>query len=652
MKKTRQQKQLPHGFQVNHPEVIAACLDPQCVSRWLACGVAVLTLLVYGAALSNGFVNLDDDVYVYGNTHIQTLKPAFFTWAFTDLSAGFWHPLTWISYAVDYAIWGLNPMGYHLTAIMLHALNTWLVVRLIVKLINYRKADEVPAVWLRPFPVGPGVFIAAGVTGLLFGLHPLHVESVAWISERKDLLCALFFLLSISAYVDFVRQSAESVQQQVRPFWRDRKYLLSLTMFVCALASKTMAVSLPLVLLILDHFLFGRSKASRDWAGLLLEKLPFAMGSLLISVVSISAQHSIGALPLMASTSLGSRLLVAFHAIAAYLGKMLIPLDLMPVYPYPQEVRFLDPVYAVPLFFFFVISVAAARATSRWRALPPVWLYYLITLLPVLGIVQVGTYSMADRFTYLPSLGPFLLVGLAVAWGWSTVKNRAGKNSITAFAILLCLSLSILTLKQIAAWKSSIDLWNYVIKKDPHRIQTAYLNRGVAFGDRREFDRAIADFTTALSYDPRSVDAYLNRGMAHVARAEYDKALADYDAALTIKPDFADAFINRGSVFLRKKDFDRAIVDYDRAIELQPVLSAAYLNRALAYEEKGAVDLAIKDYGSALQITPDFVNAYLKRADLHMKKGAIERAVVDYQNACKLGSEIGCRKALMPLSLQ
>jgi len=627
-------------------------MDPRCVSRRLAYGVALLTLLVYGMAIFNGFVNLDDDVYVYGNRHIQSLKPAFFRWAFSDLSAGFWHPLTWISYAVDYALWGLNPMGYHLTAIMLHALNTWLVVRLIVKLLKHPSATET-ASWLKPFPEGWGVFIAAGVTGLLFGLHPLHVESVAWVSERKDLLCALFFLLSITTYADFVRHSAESVSQQhVQPFWRKRKYLLSLGMFVCALASKTMAVSLPLVLLILDFYPFGRIKSSKDWNGMLLEKLPFVLASLIISVVSISAQHSIGALPLMASTTLDSRLLVAFHAIAAYLEKMLIPLDLMPVYPYPQEVRLLDPVYAIPLLFFFVISIAIARVTSRWRALLPVWLYYLVTLLPVLGIVQVGAYSMADRFTYLPSLGPFLLVGLLVAWAWSTVKNGAGKNSIAAVGIILCLSLSILTLKQITVWRSSIDLWNYVIENEPRRILSAYLNRGVAFGDRREFDRAIADFTTLLSYDTRSVDAYLNRGMAHVAMAEYDKALADYDAAIAVKPEFADAYTNRGSVFLRKKDFDRAIADYDRAIALRPWLSAAYLNRALAHVEKGAVDLAIKDYDDALKSNPVLVNAYLKRGDLHMKKGSIERAVLDYQNACRLGSELGCRKALMPLSLQ
>lgn len=646
MKKARQHKPPPGRVQVIQNQAVVPV-------QWLAGGIAILTLLVYGVALLNGFVNLDDDVYVYGNTHIQSLQPAFISWAFTDLSAGFWHPLTWISYGVDFAIWGLNPFGYHLTAIFLHALNTYLVVRLMILLLEFRNAGEIPVAWLRPYPEGVGILIAAGITGVLFGLHPLHVESVAWVSERKDLLCALFFLLSVTAYVKYMYQLGDVPEYQpALPFWQNRCYLLSLGMFICALASKTMAVSLPIVLLILDRFRFGRIKTLNDLPGVLFEKVPLVLASLLISVVSISAQHSIGALPLMASTSLGTRLLVAFHAIAAYLEKMCIPFDLMPVYPYPQHVTFLDPVYLVPVLFFFGISLVAVRVASPWRAMPAIWFYYLITLLPVLGIVQVGTYSMADRFTYLPSIGPFLLVGMAFAWGWGTLQNQLGRRSFAAVVIVLTLFLSILTVKQIVIWKSSINLWNYVIMKEPQRIQTAYLNRGVAFGDKRDFGRAIADFTTALSLDPRSVDAYLNRGMAHVATGQNDKALADYDAALTIKPDFADAYINRGSVFLRNRDFDRAIVEYDRAIALQPGLSAAYLNRALAHQGKGAVDRAIKDYDEALKIIPDFANAYLKRGDLHMKNGAIERAVADYQNACKRGSTLGCNKSLIPFSLK
>ena len=627
--------------------------DRRQISLLVSGAVALLTLLVYGVAILNGFVNWDDDLYVYNNPYIRNLRPSFFFWAFSDLSAGFWHPLTWFSYAVDFAIWGLNPAGYHLTAIILHALNTFLVVRLVIEILDRRFAGE-PVSWLHPFPEGRGVLIAAAVTGLLFGLHPLHVESVAWVSERKDLLCALFFLLSVMAYVDYVCcQDKCPVPLQPRPFWRNGKYLLSLGMFVFALASKTMAVSLPVVLIILDRYLFDRLRSIKELMGMLVEKIPYIAASLLISVVSITAQQSIGAMPMMASTALGQRLLVAFQSLAAYLGKMLVPLDLLPFYPYPKDVSLLSPVYAASLFLFIAISVVCFLGTAKMRALLPAWLYYLVTLLPVLGIVQVGSYAMADRFTYLPSLGPFLLAGLATAWCWSS-GNASGavKKTVVAGVIVLVTVMSYLTVNQIAVWKTSINLWNHVIEREPLRIPTAYLNRGVAFGDKSEFDMAIKDFTTAISLDPRYVDAYLNRGMAYVAKGEYDRALQDYDTAIKVQPDFADAFTNRGSVFLRKKEFDLAIVEYNRAIVLQPGLSAAYLNRALAHKNKGEFDKAIKDYDTVLQLHPELDTAYVGRGDIHMKKGAIELAVADYQKACQLGSDVGCKKALLPFPLR
>ena len=649
MRKSQPKKTSAGGHQASHDsEQGTGRWDSAQVSRWVAVAVALLTFLVYGTALLNGFVNWDDDLYVYGNSHIRSLDRTFFAWACTDLSAGFWHPITWLSYAVDYALWGMNPLGYHLTAIILHALNTALVVALVIRLLDQSRGGE-PVSWLRPFPEGRGVIVVAGVTGLLFGLHPLHVESVAWVSERKDLLCALFFLLSAFFYTDYVCRADGRPE---RPFWRTGTYLLSLGMFVLALASKTMAVSLPVVLLILDRFLFGRIKTKKDLLAMFVEKIPFITASLIISIVSISAQNSIGAMPMMASTSLDQRLLVACRSIAAYVVKMIVPLDLRPFYPYPKDVALLSPLYSASILFFLGVSVACFFGGSIRRALMPIWCYYLITLLPVLGIVQVGSYAMADRFTYLPGLGPFLLAGLAVAWGWERAGSSSTvKKTITVVVVGLVMVLSFLTHKQIAVWKSSIDLWNYVIERDPRNMPSAYLNRGVAFGDRNEFSHAIADFTTAISLDPRYADAYLNRGMAYVAGGDLDSAVKDYDAAITVKPDFADAYTNRGSVFLRKKEFDRAIVDYNRAIALQPGHSAAYLNRALAHKGKGEIDHAIHDYDTVLRYNPDLVNAYLGRGELHMNKGAIERAVADYQKACTLGSDIGCSKALFPLPL-
>ena len=380
--------------------------------RILAAGVALLTFLVYCPALLNGFVNWDDDLYVYGNPHILSLKPAFFAWAFTDLSAGFWHPLTWISYGVDYALWGLNPLGYHLTAILLHALNTALVVLVTGALLDAARRRRVAST----FPDNHNPWVVAGITGLLFGLHPLHVESVAWVSERKDLLCALFFLLSLIAYVNYAVLKTGGQERRPFPgFPRSRWYFIAFLLFICALSAKTMAVSLPLVLIILDWYPLGRIRTAGDSVTLLLEKIPFVLGTLVIAVISIMAQKSIGALELMESKPFGTRLLVACKALATYLWKMLIPVDLLPFYPYPQQVSLLSADYLLSVLVVVGVTAGCIFAAEKRKVLTASWLYFLVTLLPVLGFVQVGIYAMADRFTYLPTLGPFLLMGLGAA---------------------------------------------------------------------------------------------------------------------------------------------------------------------------------------------------------------------------------------------
>jgi tetratricopeptide (TPR) repeat protein len=256
---------------------------------------------------------------------------------------------------------------------------------------------------------------------------------------------------------------------------------------------------------------------------------------------------------------------------------------------------------------------------------------------------------MADRFTYLPSLSPFMLLGL----GGAIVLNKAAAgralvNGALVGTVVLVAALSYATVKQITVWQSSISLWNYVIEKEPRRILNAYLNRGVAFGDRKEFDRAIEDFTTALGIDPQSGSHYLNRGMAYVSKGELDRAIADYDRALALNPRYVDAYVNRGSVWLRKKEFDRALADYDRALTLQPGFVPALINRGLVFREKGETGKAIEDYSRAISLSPE-ARVYLGRGDLYMKTGDVERAVKDYQKACDLGSKEGCSKAFFPV---
>src|SRR5512139_1367135 len=249
----------------------------------LAVSVSIISFFIYLSALQNQFIHWDDDRYIFENPHIRSLGPAFFKWAFFDFYAGNWHPLTWISHALDYAVWGLSPMGHHLTNNILHAVNTFLVVLLTVRLLEVLK-ERREAEGAHTFLDDRGISIAGGVTGLLFGLHPLHVESVAWVSERKDLLCALFFLLSIMTYMSYVSDR------------NNRSYVLSLVFFILALMSKPMAVSLPIVLLILDWYPFERFGSLDTFRKVLIEKIPFIALSFASAVLTVLAQEKGGAI--------------------------------------------------------------------------------------------------------------------------------------------------------------------------------------------------------------------------------------------------------------------------------------------------------------------------------------------------------------------
>ncbi len=647
----------------------------------LAAGVALLTLVVYLPSLFNGFVNWDDDVYIYANLHIQSLDWGFFKWAFTDLSLGFWHPLTWISYALDHLLWGVNPFGHHLSAMLLHVGSTFLVVRLTIALLEYGKGLGAEK---------RGVLIAAGVTGLLFGLHPLHVESVAWASERKDLLCAFFTLLSLFAYL---RPPPLPAGTEVKSCFTSRNYLLALTYFLLALASKTMAVSLPLLLLILDWYPLGRMRSIKEAWARLLEKVPFVAASLAIAIVSLMAQKSTGALVLMATKPLAVRIPVAFRGLIMYLWKMVAPFHLIPVYPYPENVSFLSPAYLAFTALALAITAAVAWRAQKERVWLAAWAYYVISLLPVLGLVQVGIFSMADRFTYLPSIGPFLLVGLGAAGLWRRVGIRlVGKACLAGLAFILVASLSYLTIKQIGIWKSGLDLWTYSIRLEPRDYPFAYINLGSALVAEEKYGEAIEGFDAALAIDPTLIDAYLNRGLAYYKMGRVERALVDYNAALALKPapgqasnsklnrgavfldrglahyklgrmeqaleDYERAlaldpgpdvagmvYSNRGAIFFERKELARALDDFNRAVTINHGSIEGFRNRGVVLEEMGQLERAAEDYSSVLALKPWMADVYVDRGKLYRRMGRNELARDDFQKACALGNQNGCSQA-------
>lgn len=550
-----------------------------------ALSVAILTFAVYLPSLNNDFVNWDDPTYVYENPYIRSLNLEFFAWALSSPYFSNWHPLTMISYALDYAVWGLNPFGYHLTNVVFHTANTFLVFVLALRLIECGLTQN-PILVTRNFSL-----ITASVTALLFGIHPVHVESVAWVSERKDVLCAFFFLLALLVYLRYV--SAKSR--------RPLLYSLCLLLFAMALLSKPMAVSFPVVLLILDFYPLKRSRAGdKKIKRIVAEKLPFFLFSFLSSLITVWAQYSGGALKPLEVYPLTTRFFVAIWAILFYLSKMLIPLDLAPFYPYPSQIT--------AAHIGALILVAGLTAYCfRNRLFAAVWSYYIITLIPIIGIVQVAGFAAADRYTYLPSIGPFMLVGVFIA---RVIEDysRYKKVAAVVLAVLTVLTSS-MTIKQIEVWRDSITLWSHEIKKYPD-FYSSYYSRGDAYIKLDMYNEALSDFTRAIELNPKYLDAYNNRGNIYLGLGNYQSALSDYNKALELNPMDSQVYTNRGNTYIGLGDYAQAIKDHNRAIELDPNDAKAYNNRGVAYFKSGNYAQATRDFSWAVKLDPQFTDAY------------------------------------------
>jgi tetratricopeptide (TPR) repeat protein len=578
---------------------------------YLAGAVSLGTFIIYLSSLRNEFINWDDIGYVVDNPHIRSLDFSFLKWSFFHFYASNWHPLTWISHAVDYALWGSNPFGHHLTSIILHAVNTFLVVLLVVKLADASR-DSAVIGDTSVFTDRRAILIAAGVAGVLFGLHPLHVESVAWISERKDLLCALFFLLSIMTYSRY--ETVAKAEREIKRACLGRWYLFTIGCFILALLSKPMAVSLPLVLLLLDWYPFGRIRSLRTFRIAFIEKLPFFALSIVSSVLTFLAQKSRGAVASAELMALSTRLLVAFRSLIMYLWKMILPLNLAPYYPYQRNVSLLSLKYLLAVVLVIGITLICIVLFKKRKLFLAAWGYYVVTLLPVIGVVQVGQQAMADRYTYLPSLGPFLIAGLAAAWGYKKVRTlekwgRLVRLLGVATAIAVVFSLSYLTFEQIGVWNNSIRFWSYAIDKE-QGVPLLFYQRGYAFFTKGRFDRAIADFSRAVELYPSFDKAYMMLGASYGEVGLLDKAIENSSKAIMINPDAYMAYNDRAVVYLLTRQYDNALGDFNKAIELNRSYALPYLNRGRLFLERG--------------------NRML--------------AMADFQKACELGNKVGCDK--------
>jgi len=566
------------------------------------CLILVITGIIYLPSINNEFTNFDDKVLVVENTKITELSWKNVLNIFTSLQENLYHPLVFLSYSIEYKYFKLNPKIYHITNLGLHLFNCILVYWMLL-LISKNK-------------------FVTFLTSLLFGIHPLHVESVAWISERKDVLYSFFFLASIISYIYYTTKKQKIF------------YTISLLLFILSLLSKPMAVTLPFVLLLYDYFIEKKFNSVT-----VIKKLPFFILSFIFGIITIIAQKSAGNIRQEQSFTFIGNILNACYGIIFYLQKMFLPLKLSCIYPFTTGKYKLSSSILIISFILVIILLAILiynihkRKNSKFLFGT---LFFLITILPVLNIIPVGRGIPADRYTYIPLIGLFYLISELLYYLY--YKEKKLRLIIIPGLVIVIMVLAYLTHERCNVWKDSIALWSDVINKYPEYAM-AYNSRGIEYANRNELEKSISDYNKAIAIDPGYAEAFNHRGIVYFMKGEYEKALNDYQHAILLDRRLAIAYSNLGNLYMFKGDFDNAIINYNKAIELNPEYADAYFNRGNAYGYKKQYDNAISDYNKAIELKPNFIAAYNNRGVIYFMMNDYNRAWQEIMKIRALGAE-------------
>jgi lipoprotein NlpI len=463
-------------------------------------------------------------------------------------------------------------------------------------------------------------FVAA-----LFALHPLHVESVAWVTKRKDVLSAFFWMLTLCLYV-FYTEKPDT-----------KKYLLVFFSFFLALMSKPMVVSLPIVMILLDYWPLGRLRLQEDKTNFVLkqlsEKIPFFVLSAIFSVITLYAKSS--GKPLSEEYDifpLVYRLANVPFSFVAYLEKIFWPRDLAVYYPFSFKI----PVWQVlgSIFLIIFISVAVIKVMKQLPYLFVGWIWYIMTVLPVIGIIQISSRAMSDNYTYLPSIGIFIML----AWGIPLLlpNENIRKKILFPISVAILIFLTILSWQQCGYWKNSIELWNHALRvtKDNH---IAHTNLARFLAENGEKEKAIDHFSKVIFMKPKFAYSYYNRGVCYCELGQCNLAISDFSVAIRLKPDYFLAYNNRGIAYAEIGQYQRAIKDFNYAIRLNPDYSDNYYNRGCAYNKLGQCQLAIKDFSDAIRLNPNSVECYNNRGLTYFIQSNKQLGCYDAQKACELG---------------
>lgn len=589
---------------------------PESNRPWVIPGIcvflAVITLAVFARTLGYGFVNFDDDSYVYKNSLVAgglTLKGI--VSAFGLGESDNWVPLTTISHMLDREIYGLKAGGHHLTNLLLHTISVILLFLVLREMTG--------AVWR-------SAFIA-----VVFAVHPLHVESVAWVSERKDCLSGLFFMLTLWAYLGYVRRPQSLA-----------RYLLVALLFAFGLMSKPMLVTLPLVLLLLDYWPLNRFSNIEpvQWprnisvpARLILEKVPLLMLSIASCIPTLLAER-IG-IRTTEHFPLTLRVENALVSYVMHIERMFYPAKLAILYPYPND--------GLPIWKIigaFTVLVMISLGALLWRQKRPYflvgWLWYLGMLVPVIGFVQVGSQALADRHTYLPQIGlSLMLVWFAAeqSMGW---RNR--RLLLSSAASLVILAMVISASHQVSYWKNSETLWTRTLEVTTNN-PIAHLNLGVALYDKGNVDGAINEYEQALALDPDYATPHYDLGFDFFQKREWDKAIIEFQKALALDPGNAEADNILGNCFLQEGNVDEAIVEYQKALAIDPNYAKARYNPGVDLVQEGQVNKGAGEYQKALAADSGNSDIYCNLGNALAQKGRMDEAILVYQKALAIDPE-------------
>jgi tetratricopeptide (TPR) repeat protein len=580
----------------------------------LAVVLVALALSFYAGLPGLGFLGFDDDAYVTDNLALQRgLTWQTVRWALASTAAANWHPLTWLSHALDVQLFGLAPAGHHVVSLLWHLLNTVLVFRLLAAMTGN---------------AGPSFWVAA-----LFAVHPLHVESVAWISERKNLVSTAFGLLAVGAYVRHARRPTVA------------RHLAVTACLLASLLAKPMLVTLPLLLLLLDYWPLGRLAAR---GRLLLEKAPWLLLGLASGIVTLVAQQAGGALSSFESMALVHRLENAALSYVRYLVHTVWPVGLSPFYPHAPSIPLWRPLLAVV----GLLSVTAIclRAARRFPFLIVGWLWYLVSLVPVIGIVQVGAQAMADRYAYVPLLGIFVML----AWGaraWVLEHPRL-RAPVHAVAIVVVLALGLRTSNQVALWRDTVTLFTHALRVTAGNA-FAHDALAAALVDLGRLDQAIAHSEEAVRLSPGFGRAYNHLARARAERGELEAAIALYRQALERMPAGVETAIvhyNLANALFRAESWSEAEVHYAEAIRLRPGYFQAHVNCGMLLRRQGRFEEAARQFQRALEISPEA--GVLKRMGaLRREQGRLDEAARWYREALERNpGDAEAREALAELA--